>query len=199
MKKFICKNCNKNFNKKHHLISHSNKKNTCINNTTLLTQINTNYHKLTQINKNLNCVYCKKNFANIYSLKRHVEKYCKLKINKELLEIKNDKIKENNQVNIDELDIDDKTKTILSLLLNQNKKLIKELKEEMDKIKEENKEIKEKNKEITEKNKEITEKISKIKKKMCDLYLTDEEALEYRMLAKGGNRYRQWLYEMYIR
>jgi len=160
MEKYICKNCNKIFNKKHHLISHSNKKNTCINNTTLLTQINTNSLKDDKlIDTNLQCLYCKKQFVNIYSLKRHSERYCKLKINEELLENKDAiKLKENNQVNIDELDIDDKTKIILSLLLNQNKKLMKELKEEMDKIKEENKEIK-------EENKEMKFKISKINKK----------------------------------
>jgi cell division protein ZapA len=91
---------------------------------------------------------------------------CKVKKNEELLKNKDDiKLKENNQVNIDELDIDDKTKIILSLLLNQNKKLMKELKEEMDQIKNKYDKLEEENKEIKEENKEITKKISKINKK----------------------------------
>ena len=70
--------------------------------------------------------------------------------------VKNKKL--NNLVNIDELDIDDKTKTILTVLLNQNKKLI----ERMNKIQEENNEIKEENKEMKEKINNIDRNKSKI-------------------------------------
>ena len=145
MVKHVCINCGKQFVRKKDLNYHiKNKKNPCIVIDSTLIQINTNSQKLTEINTNLhklNCLYCYKKFINIYSLKRHMQYNCKVKKNEELLKNKDDiKLKENNQVNIDELDIDDKTKIILSLLLNQNKKLMKELKEEMDKIKEENKE-----------------------------------------------------------
>ena len=164
MVNYTCYNCQKIFFKKSHFITHTeNKKKPCV-------QKNTDSSELLQAppdcsdfkmnnNKDLEpidikniykCTKCNSIFKKKFNLDRHLNGRC---ISKDDI-----KIKENNQVNIEELDIDDKTKTILSLLLNQNKKLIKELKEEMYLIKEENKEIK-------EKNKEITEKISKINKK----------------------------------
>ena len=124
MEKYICKNCNKIFNKKHHLISHTNKKNPCkqqlLNSSELLrtppicsdSEINNNKDFEASDIKNIyKCNKCNLIFKKKFNLERHLNGRCICK-----------KIKENNQVNIDELDIDDKTKMILSLLLNQNKK-----------------------------------------------------------------------------
>jgi len=160
MVKHMCLNCSKQFVRKKDLLYHTkNKKNPCLlinnNNSTDIPEYSRIFQNIPENiikNKNNNtCKYCSKIFSTKFNLNKHIKNNCKLKKIDE-------KILDNKQVNIDELDIDDKTKTILSLLLNQNKKLINELKEEMDKIKEENKEMK-------EKNKEITEKISKINKK----------------------------------
>ena len=161
MVKYGCNNCGKEFNKKDDYIKHTLKrKNPCKSNIENLLQappdcsdfiidIKKNFEIYN--NKNIyKCNKCNSIFKKKFNLDRHLNGRC---ISKDDI-----KIKENNQVNIDELDIDDKTKMILSLLLNQNKKLIKELKDEVDKIKEENKEIK-------EENKEMKEKISKINKK----------------------------------
>jgi hypothetical protein len=161
---YTCQNCFKEFTKKCDFIYHTKKrKNPCnsimniINkNKLILTENNTNLQKLTEINnktpkltENINehkCDKCNKSFVNIYSLKRHCDNYCKVKkANEKQIE----KTK-NNQVNIDELDIDDKTKLILNVLMNQNKKIIDEMKEEMNLIKEElNKEKQKNNKNIT--------------------------------------------------
>ncbi len=100
------------------------------------------------------CVHCDKTFTRVDSLRKHQNGRCKVlthsnqSINQEPVNQVQDKPKSldktSNLVNIDELDIDDKTKQILTILLNQNKKIIDEMKSEMDKIKEENKEMKEK-------------------------------------------------------
>ena len=154
MVKHICINCGKQFVRKKDLSYHiENKKNPCkrevINCSELLqappdcsdSVMNNNKDFEPSDIKNIyKCTICNSIFKKKYNLERHLNGRC----------ISN-KLKENNVVNIDELDIDDKTKTILSILLNQNKKLIKELKDEMDQIK--------------EKNKEMTEKMSKINKK----------------------------------
>ena len=63
--------------------------------------------------------------------------------------------KNNNMVNIDELDIDEKTKIILTVLLNQNKKLL----EEIDLIK--------------NKNNKLEEVINKIDKKKTSKTITN--------------------------
>ncbi len=76
------------------------------------------------------CGVCSMTFKKKYNLDRHLNGRCKAV---------SDNLKPNNQVNIDELDLDEKTKTILNILLIQNKKLV----DEMNKIKEENKEMKE--------------------------------------------------------
>jgi len=154
MVKYTCSICQKEFLKKYNYDMHTkNKKNSCkrevINCSELLqtppdcsdSTVNNNKDFESNDIKNVyKCTICNSIFKKKFNLERHLNGRC----------ISN-KLKENNLVNIDELDIDDKTKTILSILLNQNKKLIKELREEMDEIK--------------EKNKEMTEKISKINKK----------------------------------
>jgi hypothetical protein len=151
MVKYMCNVCLKEFKQKGHFIDHTERrKYPC-------KQIVTNLQKITEIknktqvlieNKNEHsCNKCNKSFVNIYSLKRHCDNYCKVK---KANETQIERIK-NNQVNIDELDIDDKTKLILNILMNQNKKIIDEMKEEMNLIKEENKVIKVENKEIKNK------------------------------------------------
>ncbi len=104
--------------------------------------------------KKFSCPNCESVFKSKFNLERHKDGRCKLnKIIK-----KEHRGKTSNLVNIDELDIDENTKAILTVLLTQNKKLI----DEMDRIKEENKEIKEENKEMKEKiNKIDTKKAPK--------------------------------------
>ena len=103
------------------------------------------------------CEYCLMFFTRKDSLKKHLNGRCKIMKEQELI---NKPSKENKMVNIDELDIDNKTKMILNMLMNQNKKLLedmnKKLLEEMNQIKEENKVMKEKINSIDKK------KISKI-------------------------------------
>ncbi len=152
MEKFKCTICEKKFLKKHHLEYHINKKFKCkpINDNILINSqdLSENFNdtkklSLKDTKNNFTCDYCSKLFSNIYNLKRHVEDYCKEKKQKELDELNkiniDDKLN-NNQVNIDELNVDSDTKLILTLLLNQNKKLI----ENMNLILEENKEFKQK-------------------------------------------------------
>jgi hypothetical protein len=147
MSECICKKCGRTFNRLSHLKNHLNKKTPCIQEEIII-NIYQNSQKLSEnINKNDNlienfnkCNNCSKVFSNIYNLKRHCDNYCKVKKEKEQ-QIEKTK---NNQVNIDELDIDDKTKLILTVLMNQNKKIIDDMKEQMNQLKEENKEIKEK-------------------------------------------------------
>jgi hypothetical protein len=76
------------------------------------------------------CENCQQNFKTKFNLKRHCDNYCKVKKEKEQ-QIEKTK---NNQVNIDELDIDDKTKLILTVLMNQNKKIIDDMKEQMNQL-----------------------------------------------------------------
>jgi hypothetical protein len=90
--------------------------------------------------KELKCKHCLKIFSRTDSLERHLNGRCKIiklqkQENKNIIE-KKDIIEQqnNNQVNIE-----DNTKMILTILMNQNKKLIEEIKI----IKEENKETKE--------------------------------------------------------
>jgi len=132
---YTCLNCNKQFNRKCNFIAHTEtKKKPCKqkskNSSELLQappdcsdlKINNNkYFETIDVKNIYKCAKCNSIFKKKFNLERHINGRC----------ISN-KLKENNQVNIDELDIDDKTKMILSLLLNQNKKLIKELKEEME-------------------------------------------------------------------
>jgi len=147
---YKCQNCLKEFKKKDDFIKHTERrKYPCI-------AININLQKITEINNKMpvltenknehTCNKCNKTFVNIYSLKRHCDNYCKVKKEKEQIIEKT----KNNQVNIEELDIDDKTKIILTILMNQNKKIIDEMKEELNQIKEENKEIKTKNVKLEE-------------------------------------------------
>jgi len=108
-KVFICQLCNRQFNRKHNLNRHTQRKISCVvkkstdlqmnTNEHKRTQMNTNEHKRTQMNINehkiLNqCLYCKKGFANNSSLKRHIKSYCKVKKGKEK-EIKKEEEKKN--------------------------------------------------------------------------------------------------------
>jgi hypothetical protein len=151
MVNYVCKNCLKEFKQKCHYIDHTEKrKKPCQQNNEIIQ----NYSKLSKTNEILSkneeilnkCNYCTKVFSNIYNLKKHQNGHCKVKKEKEQ-QIEKTK---NNQVNIDELDIDNKTKIILTILMNQNKKIIDEMKEELNQIKEENKEIKTKNVKLEE-------------------------------------------------
>lgn len=161
MVNYVCSSCGKNFNKKSNYLNHiENKKKPCkpnlfsnnsnssdfLNSSDLeLNSINdkVNTQPIQEINNTFKCIYCEVSFNKKYNLDRHLDGRCK---------IMNIKIEENNNiqknlenndktsslVNIDELDVDDKTKTILNLLLNQNKKLIEQvnrMQEENDKSK----------------------------------------------------------------
>ncbi len=148
---YTCPTCSKEFSKKCDFINHTvkkkkpckpNNKTNLINND-FLTENNNNLHNLTEnnnnlqsitINKNTTCEYCKKSFINIYSLKRHCENFCKVK--KEQDERKKTllKLSTNNMVNIDELDIDDNTKLILSLFMNQSNFIINSMKKEIEQM-----------------------------------------------------------------
>jgi len=102
------------------------------------------------------CDTCEMVFKKKYNLVRHQNGRCKALEQteeiKQLEQIKKPTDRTSNMVNIDELDIDNKTKKILTILLGQNKKIIDEMKNEMEKMKEENKEMKEKMSKIKSKN-----------------------------------------------
>ncbi len=154
MNNFICTNCNRIFNKKHHLVNHLNKKNPCkqiINIPPILTTT-TKIETPKNINNiiikqddNIKCAHCLCIFTRIDSLKKHQNGRCKVLKEEIKLQEKNKlpepklETKNNNMVNIDELDIDEKTKIILTVLLNQNKKLL----EEIDLIKNKNNKLEE--------------------------------------------------------
>jgi hypothetical protein len=153
----ICEKCNKEFNRKSNYDYHiNNKKKPCkpkhinippiqielLENPPIQIELLENPPKY----KELKCKHCLKIFSRSDSLERHLNGRCKIiksqkQENEKIIE-KKDIIEQqnNNQVNIEELNIDDNTKMILTILMNQNKKLIEEIKI----IKEENKEIKEK-------------------------------------------------------
>jgi hypothetical protein len=186
MVNYICKNCNKNFNRKSNYDYHINNKKKPCNQHLLIShqssvtpqncsvtpqqcsvtpqqcsvipQNNLTYLegsdkvKLNNIELNLKiykCDKCDKEFKKKFNLNRHL---ITCKIQKKLQELKK-KLQEpkiepkieaktepkNNMVNIDELDIDDQTKIILTVLLNQNKKLL----EEIDLIKSKNNKLEE--------------------------------------------------------
>ena len=84
--------------------------------------------------KGYGCPNCGTNFKRKDNLKRHMEARCKQKI---LLEY-NIKKSDDIDVNLDELDIDKRTKKVLGILINQNKILL----EEVDKLKNENNKFK---------------------------------------------------------
>ena len=157
MVKYCCLNCNKEFYKKSNYINHTeNRKYPCginlinIANTpeNIIDTPDKNFIKNKQediitINKEFKCIYCELNFTRKDSLRKHLNGRCKI-IKEKNINQKECNKENNNLVNIDELDIDNKTKIILNILMNQNKKLIEDMKEEMNQIKEENKVMKEK-------------------------------------------------------
>lgn len=162
---YTCPNCNRVFNRKSSFIDHTeNKKYPCKPNntnnssvahtgssvahnssstTTILDDINSDKAKHNV--KIFTCTNCSKEFKKKFNLTRHLISCNKL--NQTEFEEDKNKDKLNNLVNIEELDVDEKTKIILTLLLNQNKKIIEE------------------NKKIIEENKEMKEKISNMDKK----------------------------------
>jgi len=104
MKKlFICDLCNRGFNRKQSLNRHKKRKISCVVKKSTDFQMNTNEHKRTQININkhkiLNqCLYCKKGFANNSSLKRHIKSYCKVKKEKEKIELAKKEIEKEQEI-----------------------------------------------------------------------------------------------------
>ena len=162
---YTCIRCKKEFKKKDNYIKHTEQRKKLCQIITIEPQIPPAQIILAQkiiknppnqiknddiYNKNkLECKYCLKIFSRTDSLDRHLNGRCKVKKANE----KQIEKSKNNQVNIDELDIDDKTKIILNILMNQNKKIIDEMKAEMNLIKEElNKEKLKNNKNTSTKN-----------------------------------------------
>jgi uncharacterized Zn-finger protein len=95
---FVCEKCNRIFKLKHHLKAHLKKKNSC--DKVCMNQFATNI-----------CEYCDKGFSNSFTLKRHINLYCKVKGEKDknyqtmeqlkdkmkLLEIENVRLKTENE------------------------------------------------------------------------------------------------------
>jgi hypothetical protein len=91
MLKFTCKKCNKEFEKKHHLKNHLNKKFPCIQNIILFHDIPENSKKVDKIDENeeniiknensnnIFCNYCNKNFSTVFNLNKHIKDRCKVK------------------------------------------------------------------------------------------------------------------------
>ncbi len=80
---FICKKCNKTFNKKSNYLVHINRKFSCVQED-LLIPINPINKEIkvaeTLIEKNYNCLYCKKSFYNNANLMKHLRNNsCKVK------------------------------------------------------------------------------------------------------------------------
>jgi hypothetical protein len=132
MVKYVCDKCNKEFIKLCDFKYHTEKrKKSCISvikeeiknihvdkiphNPTQIIQIP---HNPTQNEKEYKCMTCNKIFSRNDSLKRHMSKYCNKKINDENLDF---------NIDINKLDIDDKTKKILLLLKKQNDFLVKQV------------------------------------------------------------------------
>ncbi len=135
MEQFKCVKCNKIFSKKHHLINHLNRKFKCDELTNQIQLIapessDTNFNSSNNVtnleeNKNFKCEICNLSFVKKYNLKRHLNGRCKGK------NINEENLNENKMVEVDELDVDNNTKLFLSLLINQNKILIENIKNEL--------------------------------------------------------------------
>jgi uncharacterized C2H2 Zn-finger protein len=135
MDQFKCIKCNKIFGKKHHLINHLNKKFKCdeldiklISNAPESSSTNiTSSESNTNIDENkiFKCEMCNMSFVKKYNLERHLNGRCKAK------NTIDEKFNENKMVNVDDLDVDDNTKLILSLFINQNKIILENIKNEL--------------------------------------------------------------------
>jgi hypothetical protein len=136
---YTCQTCFKTFKQKSHYIDHIEKrKKPCkqqyienSQNSQNSQKILTNICEITNSQKNLGnfeCKFCFKTFSNIYNLKRHCDDFCKVKKEQESININ---LKENKMVNVDDLDVDDNTKLILSLFINQNKIILENIKNEL--------------------------------------------------------------------
>ena len=88
MLKFTCVKCNKEFDKKHHLENHLNKKYPCIQNSNLFLVIPENSKKIDKIDENdeknensnnIFCNFCNKNFSTVFNLNKHIKDRCKVK------------------------------------------------------------------------------------------------------------------------
>jgi hypothetical protein len=133
MVKHVCEKCNKEFIKLCDFKYHTEKrKKSCISSIKVEIK-NTQEEKIphkptqniiephipTQNKKEYKCTTCNKIFSRNDSLKRHMDKYCNKKINNENLQ--------DFEIDINNLDIDDKTKKILLLLKKQNEFLVKQI------------------------------------------------------------------------
>ena len=170
MVNYNCKICGKVFNKKSNYLQHSiNKKKPCRSNNNIqnkdnekLSQIITKNAKFSENDKKNTsliiknedkCLYCLKNFANIYNLKRHTDKYCKVKkLDKEKKEeIFNKLIEKEEKIDLMFTNYEKLHKNNLDLQQN-NCKLQDQIKELEKKLKEQSKNYDNKIKQIITKN-----------------------------------------------
>ena len=82
MKNYECVRCGYTTNKKSTMVSHLNKRKTCIKNEELCKYNDEEAKEISlqkKYNTNIghNCEYCKKNYITEYTLKRHINNYCK--------------------------------------------------------------------------------------------------------------------------
>ncbi len=170
MVNYTCTKCNKNFNKKSNYLVHINKKFTCVENNKIIIEaqkidlepqnININPQNIKPLeilnlckvenNLNLCCNYCGAQYNRRDNLKRHIEKYCKVK---KIQDEEEEKDKEN----------------IFKLLLEKEEQ-IKKIEKEKEKEKEENNKkinnLENYVKKLTDMNIELNNKVSKLLEKM---------------------------------
>ncbi len=137
MVKYVCKKCNKEFTRKCDYIYHTVKrKNPCTQEEKdILIQLQ--YKNLNKINNenivqdnidNFKCEFCNNCFSRKSNLVRHQKNYCKEK--EQIVQNENLTINQKNLINIDDLNnmnIDNNVKQIMTLLLLQNNNLLSEI------------------------------------------------------------------------
>ena len=166
MVNYTCEKCNKEFTKKCHYLTHVNKKKPCETSPIILTPpIEILIKNENNINNDILCCdFCGLVFNRKDNLKRHMEKFCKVKKIKEEEE-------ENDKENIFKLLLtkDEQIKKIEEenkKKEDENKKKEDENKKNMNKLEENNKKLEDYVKKLTDMNMELNNKVSKLLEKM---------------------------------